>query len=175
MQLARVRSDDASSVLGLRPGAVGECRLAGRGAASDSGWLSMPRRRVAPGLRLRHDAGGDVIIEVKTATAGLELRMRDETTGVGLQTALPSRAVRPRRAGYPHDLGADMVRDQARCARHRRESPLPSRKALRQSVDPAARRGWHHLDDADLPGTVRSRGQGRRATCARPHDRFDFW
>jgi hypothetical protein len=75
------------------------------------------------------------------------------------------------------DLGADMMRDQANdaLAIGGRQSFAGVGKPFRKPVDPEPPIGVeHHLDDADLPETWRSRARGRCAAFARRVNRFRF-
>lgn len=183
-RLARVLDDDdAIRGLGdLGEQRIGECGLAGRGAAGDKD-VGPGGDRLAQSLGLvrRHDSGGHIVVEREDCDgrfADRESRRRNNWGQQALK-ALPRLGQfgrHPRIAGM--DLGADMVRDESHdpfaiCGR---QLLACIRQAFGQPVDPEpAVRIEHHLDDRRIFQKPRD---GRSKGCAQYAPRViasDFW
>ena len=119
MQLARVldQHHPIARAGDLGQQSVGQCRLAGPGAASDEDVFARryggPQRR---GMASCHGANGDIIVEGEDRDGGLtdpEGRRRDNRRQQPLETLSRLRQLGRDARALRMDLGADMVRHEA--------------------------------------------------------------
>ena len=174
MQLARVLDqDDAVAGLGdLGEQRIDQRRLAGRGAAGDQNVLPLQDGYAQEfGLTVRHDAGGDIIIEREDRdrrSPNGKARRRYHGRHQPLEPLPAFRQFRRDARMTGMDLDPDMMGDEAnnpfgigRC-----RAAAGIFKAAGQAIDPeAAVRVQHHLDDAG----VFEKAGNRRAECGAQH------
>ena len=160
---------------------VGERRLAGRRAAGDEDILALNDSGAEDrGLLLRHDAGGDIIVEREHGDSRLadgKGRRIDDRRQHALEALACFRQFRrdARRPGM--NLGADMMRDESDdpLAILRRKSRARILKPARQAIEPEPSVGIEHdFDDASssshaaisAPSAVRSMRAPRESASA---------